>query len=105
MSYAYQSYSGSQELDLRKGQGNTAWLEKAGTHETIVVRDGQGKTCMVKARLPEPKSRAVYLVTATQQWLRRGSECLKALVFPSRTDASSLLGAALYGDKRGEMGT
>lgn len=99
MSYAYQSYSGSQELDPRKGQKNTAWLEKAGTHETIVVRDGQGKTCMVKARLPEPESRAVYLVTATQQWLRRGSECLKALVFPSRTDASSLLGAALYGDK------
>lgn len=99
MSYAYQSYSGLQELDLRKGQGNTAWLEKAEALETIVERDGQGKTCMVKATLPEPKSRAVYLVTATQQWLWRGSECSKALVFPSRTDASSLLGAALYGDK------
>ena len=91
MSYAYQSYSGLQGLDPRKGQGNIAWLEKAGSRETIVAADGQGKTCMVKATLPEPKSRAVYLVPATQQWLRRGSECLKALVFPSRTGASSLL--------------
>jgi hypothetical protein len=99
MSYAYQSYSGPQGLDPRKGQGNTAWLEKARSRETIVAADGQGKTCMVKATLPEPKSRAVYLVPATQQWLRRGSEYSKALVFPSRTDASSLLGAALYGDK------
>lgn len=99
MSYAYQSYSGSKELDPRKGQGNIAWLEKARTRETIVTKDGQGKTCMVKAKLPEPKSRAVYLVPATQQWLRRGSEYSKALIFPMRIDASSLLGAALYGDK------
>lgn len=99
MSYAYQSYSGLKELDPRKGQGNIAWLEKAKTRETIVSRDGQGKTCMAKAKLPEPKSRAVYLVPATQQWLRRSSECSKALVFPERTVASSLLGAALYGDK------
>jgi hypothetical protein len=99
MSYAYQSYSSSQELEPRKGQGNIAWLEKAGTLEAIVELDGHGKTRMVKAILPEPKSRVVYLVTAAQQWLRRGSEFLKVQITPSLIRTSSLLGTAPSGDK------
>ena len=99
MSYANQSYSGQRWLEPRKGQGNTAWLEKAGTLETVVEPDGHGKARMVKATLPEPKSQVVYLVTAAQQWLRRGSEFSKVQITPSLIRTSSLLGTAPSGDK------
>jgi hypothetical protein len=99
MSYTRQPYSGPKGLDPRKRQGNIAWLEKSVALEAVVGGAGQGKTCMVKATLPEPKFRVIYLAIATQQWPRRGSEYSKVHHEPSTSCASSLLGTALFGDK------
>jgi len=99
MSYTHQPYSGSKGLNPRKGQGNIAWLEKSAASEAVVGGAGQGKTCTVKATLPEPKFQVIYLAIATQQWLRRGSEYSKVHHEPSTSCTSSLLGTALYGDK------
>lgn len=99
MSYTHLPYSGPKGLDPRKGQGNIAWLEKSIALEAVVVGAGQGKTCMVKAKLPEPKFQVIYLAMVAQQWLRRNSECLKVHDAPSTSCTSSLLGTALYGDK------
>lgn len=104
MSYTHQPYSGLKELDPRKGQGNIAWLEKSVAPEAVVGGNGQGKTCMVKATLPEPEFQVVYLATAAQQWLRRGPECSKVHTAPSTVCTSSLLGTALSGDKGTKWG-
>lgn len=56
----HQTHLGQQWLKLRKEQGKIACLEKARSTKTVCGVEGQGKTCMVKAILPEPQFAAAY---------------------------------------------
>lgn len=60
MTCTYQTYLGQQWLRPRKGRGNIACLEKALSAKTVRGATGQGKTCTVKAILPEPQFAAAY---------------------------------------------
>jgi hypothetical protein len=60
MTCTHQTHLGQQWLQLRKEQGKVACLEKAQSAETVVGAEGQGKTCMVKAVMPEPQFAAAY---------------------------------------------
>lgn len=60
MTCTRQTNLGQQWLQPRKGQGKIACLEKAQCAKTVCGAQGQGKTCMVKAILPEPQFAAAY---------------------------------------------
>jgi hypothetical protein len=55
-----QTNLGQQWLQLRKERGKVACLEKARSIKTVCDAESQGKTCMVKAILPEPQFAAAY---------------------------------------------
>ncbi len=60
MARTHQTQLGQQWLQLRKEQGKIACLEKARSAKTVCNAEGQGKTCMAKAILPESQFAAVY---------------------------------------------
>lgn len=49
-------------------------MEKARSTKTICGAEGQGKTCMAKAILPEPQFAAVYNENSVAEWLTRHIE-------------------------------
>lgn len=55
-----QTYLGQQWLQLRKERGTIACLEKARSAKIVCGAESQGKTCRVKATLPEPQFAAAY---------------------------------------------
>lgn len=55
-----QTNLGQQWLRLRKERGTIACLEKARSVKTVCGAESQGKTCMVKATLPESQFAAAY---------------------------------------------
>jgi hypothetical protein len=74
-----------QWMQLRKEQGKIACLEKAQSAQTVVGADGQGKTCTVKATLPEPQFAAAYNRRSVAERLTRhtGRKENRALRFSS----------------------
>jgi hypothetical protein len=60
MTRTHQTHLGQQWLQLRKERGKVACLEKARSIKTVCDAESQGKTCMVKAALPEPQFAAAY---------------------------------------------
>lgn len=67
----HQTHLGQQWLKLRKEQGKIACLEKARSTKTVCGAEGQGKTCMVKAILPEPQFAAAYDRSSVAERLTR----------------------------------
>lgn len=70
----HQTNLDQQWMKPRKGQGKIACLEKARSTKTICGAEGQGKTCMAKAILPEPQFAAVYNENSVAEWLTRHIE-------------------------------
>lgn len=66
----HQAHLCPQGLKSRKGTGTTACLEKARSREAVVAAEGQDKTCMAKATLPESQSPVILLVMAPQNGCR-----------------------------------
>jgi hypothetical protein len=60
MACTRQTHLGQQWLRLRKEQGTIACLEKVRGVKTVCDAEDQGKTCMAKAKLPEPQFAAAY---------------------------------------------
>lgn len=54
MAHARRTNLGQQWLKLRKERGKVACSEKAQIAKVVYGVEGQGKTCMAKAILPEP---------------------------------------------------
>jgi hypothetical protein len=60
MTCTHQTNLGQQWLQLRKERGTIACLEKARSIKTVCDAESQGKTCKVKATLPESQFAAAY---------------------------------------------
>src|ERR1019366_3580144 len=71
MTCTHQTNLGQQWLKLRKEQGKIACLEKAQSTKTVCGAEGQGKTCMAKAILPEPQFAAAYNQSSVAERLAR----------------------------------
>lgn len=71
MTSTHQTNLDQRWLQLRKERGTTACLEKAQSVEAVYGVAGQGKTCMVKAILPEPQFAATYTASGVAQRLTR----------------------------------
>ncbi|WP_407674700.1 ArdC-like ssDNA-binding domain-containing protein [Novosphingobium terrae] len=88
MTCTHQINLGQKWLRPRKGRGTIACLEKAQSAEAICGVAGQGKTCMVKAILPEPQFAATYTRSGTAEWLTRyigWSESAQLILSASRS--------------------
>lgn len=71
MTCTHRTNLGQQWLRPRKRRGTTACPEKAQSVEAICGAAGQGKTCMAKARPPEPQFAATYTRSGAVEWLTR----------------------------------
>ena len=71
MACVHRTNLGQKWLRPRKRRGTTACPEKAQSVEAICDAAGQGKTCMAKARLPEPQFAAAYNRSGVAERLTR----------------------------------
>ena len=71
MTCTHRTNLGQQWLQLRKERGKLACSEKAQAVEAVYGVEGQGKTCMAKAILPEPQFAAAYARSGVAERLTR----------------------------------